>query len=219
MGSAIGAMLGPAIGLAVNPLPIIAVIRLLTAPSGRAGGFAFALGWTVPIAAVSAVLVGVGGARTGSEPARWTFWLQLAIGLLFLVLALQQWRSRRRPGSEPQPSKVLAKLDGLSPAKAAGIAVLLAANPKNLALLASGAESIAANAADTRSRIVAVVLFVVLASLAVLIPVGVSVLGGDKSAATLSSWKDWLDEHTAAIVMTILLVLGFVFIGEALEGL
>jgi hypothetical protein len=41
MGTVIGQILPLAIGVALSPLPIIAVILILTTPAGRANGIAF----------------------------------------------------------------------------------------------------------------------------------------------------------------------------------
>jgi Sap, sulfolipid-1-addressing protein len=45
MGAAIGDVLGLAAGVAVSPLPIMAIILLLATPRGRANGSLFAVGW------------------------------------------------------------------------------------------------------------------------------------------------------------------------------
>ncbi|HUK72944.1 MAG TPA: GAP family protein [Streptosporangiaceae bacterium] len=45
MGQAIGGSLPLAIGIALSPIPIIAVVLMLTTPRARANGPAFVLGW------------------------------------------------------------------------------------------------------------------------------------------------------------------------------
>ena len=45
MGAAIGDVLGLAAGVAVSPLPIVAMILVLATPRGRANGSLFGLGW------------------------------------------------------------------------------------------------------------------------------------------------------------------------------
>ena len=60
MGEAIGQSLPLAIGVALSPIPIIAVVLMLTTPRARANGPAFVLGW----------LVGLGGGRRGRAGAR-----------------------------------------------------------------------------------------------------------------------------------------------------
>jgi hypothetical protein len=220
MGGAIGGMLGSAVGVAISPLPIIVLVLLLSTPRGKANGIAFALGWMIALAVVGAVLVAIGGAKTGAEPAKWTYWMKLAFGIVFLALAVQQWRSRPRPGHEPKPPKFLAKIDTFTPATSAGTAVLLSAlNPKNLALVVAGAVSIASSTASSGGKIIALALYVLIASLCVLLPLGVYLLGGTKAAAVLDGWKTWMGTNNAAIMATVFLILGAKFVGEAISGL
>jgi hypothetical protein len=69
MGAAIGEVLGLAAGVAVSPLPIVAMILLLGTPRGRADGIMFGAGW-----------------------------LKLLLGVLALLLAARQWRGRPAEG-------------------------------------------------------------------------------------------------------------------------
>jgi threonine/homoserine/homoserine lactone efflux protein len=220
MGDAIGAMLGSAVGIAISPGPIIVVVLLLSTANGKVNGIAFALGWVVALAAVGTLLVSIGGAKTGAEPSKWTYWMKLAVGVLFLALALKQWMSRPRPGHPARPPKLLSKIDAFSPPQSAGLAVALSVlNPKNLALIIAGAVGIASSTASSGGKTTALILLVVIGSLCVLVPLGVYLLGGEKAAATLASWKTWMEANNAAIMATLFLVLGAKFIGDGLGGL
>ncbi len=111
-------------------------------------------------------------------------------------------------------------IDQFTPAKSAALAAALAvANPKNLVLTVGGAVSIASSGADGAGKTVAVVLMVVLASLCTTLPLGVYLLGGDRSTSVLQNWKSWMAQHNAAIMIVVLVVLGAKYIGDALSGL
>ncbi|MFI1916313.1 GAP family protein [Nocardia sp. NPDC020380] len=58
MHNATGQIFAHAVGVAISPLAIIAVILILAAPRGRVNALAFALGW---IAAVTVLLTGLMG--------------------------------------------------------------------------------------------------------------------------------------------------------------
>jgi threonine/homoserine/homoserine lactone efflux protein len=107
MGDAIGQMLASAVGIAISPLPIIAIVLMLATPRGRANGIAFALGWVVSLAVMVAIVVLLGGGRaaTGGEPDTWTQWLKLILGLAFLALAAKQWADRPERTSRPASSR------------------------------------------------------------------------------------------------------------------
>ena len=54
MGAAIGDVLGLAAGVAVSPLPIVAMILVLATPRGRANGSLFGLGWLAGLSILGA---------------------------------------------------------------------------------------------------------------------------------------------------------------------
>ncbi|WP_406284930.1 GAP family protein [Streptomyces sp. NBC_00209] len=221
MGEAIGAMLTSAVGIAISPLPLIAVILMLATPKGRANGIAFTVGWVAGLAAVVAVVVAAGsGLQTEGEKPSWAYWLKLALGALFVLMAWKQWRGRPREGHESAAPKWMRALDRFTAVKAAGLAVaLVAANPKNLVLAVGGAVSIATASASGPGKTVAAVLMVLIGSLCTLLPLGVYLLGGSRSARVLGEWKEWMSAHNAAIMTTVLVVLGVKYIGDALAGL
>jgi len=57
MGSVIGDLLPLALGVAISPVPIIAVILMLLAPRATASSVGFAIGWVVGIVVVTTVTV------------------------------------------------------------------------------------------------------------------------------------------------------------------
>ena len=70
MGQAIGDLLPAAVGVAISPLPIVAVVLMLVSARGRANGPAFLIGWLVGVAGAGAVPEGEGrqvGRRAGLE--------------------------------------------------------------------------------------------------------------------------------------------------------
>ncbi|MEV5258049.1 GAP family protein [Streptomyces anulatus] len=221
MGEAVGSMLTSAVGIAISPLPLIAVILMLATPKGRANGIAFTAGWVVGLAVVVTLVVVAGSGMTaGGEKPTWAYWLKLALGVLFVLMALKQWRDRPREGREATAPKWMRAIDRFTPGKAAGLAVaLVAANPKNLVLAIGGAVSIATSGASAGGKTVAAVLMVLIGSLCTLLPLGVFLLGGDRSARVLGGWKEWMAAHNAAIMTTVLAVLGAKYIGDALTGL
>ncbi|MFF3497051.1 GAP family protein [Streptomyces sp. NPDC002795] len=224
MGDAIGQMLASAVGIAISPLPLIAVILMLATPKGRANGIAFTAGWVCSLAALVTVVVVAGSgadAATGDgEPATWTLWLKLALGVLFLLMGAKQFKDRPREGHEAEPPGWMKAIDSFTPGKSAGLAAALAvANPKNLVLAVGGAVSIASSTASPGGKTVAAVLMVVIASLCTALPLGVYLLGGAKSAKVLGDWKAWMAAHNAAIMTTVLVVLGVKYIGDAISGL
>jgi Sap-like sulfolipid-1-addressing protein len=88
-------------------------------------------------------------------------------------LAARQWQGRPKPGEEAAMPKWMQAIDGFSAVKSLGLGVLLAgANPKNLALTGAAA-AVSAQAGISGSReAVSLVVFVLLGSLTILVPLG-----------------------------------------------
>ncbi|WP_354644276.1 GAP family protein [Kitasatospora camelliae] len=221
MGEAIGAMLASAVGIAISPLPLIAVILLLATPRGRTNGPAFAAGWTGGLAAVVALVAAAGsGLGTGGDEATWNAWLRLALGVLLLLLALRQWRRRPRAGHVIAPPSWMQEVDRFTAPRAAGLGLsLVLANPKNLVLAVGGAAAVSATPGSGATRAVAGVLLVLIGSLCVLVPLGTSLVGGKRAARLLGEWKAWTAVHNAAVTTTVLAVLGATYVGDALTVL
>ncbi|WP_327678254.1 GAP family protein [Kitasatospora sp. NBC_00458] len=221
MGDAVGSMLASAVGIAISPMPLVAVVLMLATPRGRRNGTAFAAGWVMALSAVVAVVVSAGsGLSAGSAEPSWAWWLKLALGVLFLLLGLRQWRARPREGHVHGPPVWMEAVDRFTPGKAAGLgAALVAANPKNLVLAVGGAVSIATADASGAGKAVAAVLMVLIGSLCTLVPLGVYLFGGDRAARVLGEWKAWMAAHNAAIMMVVLIVLGAKYVGDAVAGL
>jgi len=127
----IGDLLPSAFAVALSPIPIVAVVLVLGAPTARTAGPAFALGWIGGLLAVSIIVVivlGVGSDPDSDDPG--ISWLKVAIGILFLAMATNQWKKRPKEGQEPEMPKWMATIDTATPPNAAVLgAPLSGANP------------------------------------------------------------------------------------------
>jgi threonine/homoserine/homoserine lactone efflux protein len=222
MGEAIGQMLPTAVGVAISPLPIVAVVLMLVTPRGRVNGAAFVLGWIAGLAIAGAiVLVAAGGANASEdgEPATWVSVLKLLLGLGALLLGARQFRGRPREGEAPEAPKWMRALDAFTPPRAAGAGVLLSAlNPKNLLLAVAGAATIAQTGIDAGEQALAYAVFVLVATLGVGLPVGLAIVMGERSRQLLDRLKDWLASNNAVIMAVLMVVIGAKLIGDAISG-
>jgi hypothetical protein len=57
MGEAIGQLLPFAVGVALSPTPIVAMILMLITPKARTNGIVFVLGWVLGISVAGAILL------------------------------------------------------------------------------------------------------------------------------------------------------------------
>ena len=223
MGHAIGDLLPAAVGVAISPLSIVAVVLILVSARGRVNGPSFLLGWIVGVAGAGTILLLVAsgaGANDAGDQADWVGWLKLVLGLALIRMASRQFRSRPHGDEEPVTPKWMGALDSFTPPKAAGAGIVLSAlNPKNLVLIAAGMSAIAGTGIPGGDQAVALIVFTVVATIGVAVPVVIYFALGERSAETLDHLRIWLVRHNAVIVAVLLLVIGVKLIGDAISAL
>jgi hypothetical protein len=220
MGQGISEVLTFAVGVAISPVPIMAVILMLFSRRARVNGPMFLAGWALALAAVTGVVYFVsdaGDAATSSTASDTISWGKVVFGVLFLLLAARNWRSRPQAGTEPELPKWMAGIDSLAPGKAFGLGLLLAGlNPKNLLLSIGAAAGLGQLGLSTADAVVSLVVFVVVGSLTIAGPVVYYLVGGDHAKIQLDSMKDWLAVHNAAVMTVLFLVLGVDLIAKGI---
>jgi threonine/homoserine/homoserine lactone efflux protein len=146
--------------------------------------------------------------------------LELGLGLLLLLVALRQFRSRPHDGEEAPTPKWMGAIDGFTPGKAFGAGVLLSAvNPKNLLLAVGAAATIAQTGISTSDQAIAYVVFALIATIGVASPVVIFFGLGDAASALLDRMKAWMGQNNALIMAILCLVIGVKLIGQSLGGL
>ncbi len=222
MGAAIGQALPLAVGVALSPVPIIAVVLMLMSERARLNGPGFVLGWLVGLAALGAIVLAVAGPASTSDdghPATWASVLKLVLGLLLIGVAVRQWRGRPKPGQEAEAPKWIGSIERFSPPKATGAgAVLSAVNPKNTLLAVGAATGIAQTGIGAADQAIAYAVFALVATVGVAAPVVMYFVLGERSRQILTGLRDWMGQHNAAIMAVLCLVIGAKLIGDAISG-
>jgi threonine/homoserine/homoserine lactone efflux protein len=222
MGQAIGQLLPFAVGVAVSPMPIVAMVLMLVTPLARTNGPAFLLGWIAGIAVLGAILLALASPSDASdqgEPASWVNWLKLVLGLLLLLVAVRQWRARPHEGEEAATPKWMGALAHFTPVKAVGAGVLLSGvNPKNLLLIVGGAAAVAQLGISTGDQVVAWIVFTLIASIGVGAPLVIFFVMGERAAGLLDGLKNWMARNNTVIMAVLCLIIGVKLIGDAITG-
>lgn len=222
MGEAIGQSLPLAVGIALSPLPIIAVVLILTTPRARSNGPAFILGWLVGLGIVGALVLVIGSSSASSDggPATWVSWLKIVLGGLLLRVAARQFRSRPAATEDAPMPKWMGAVDRLKPLTAAGAgAVLVAANPKNLLLAVGGAATIAQSGIAGDQQALAYLIFAIIGTVGVGVPVVIYFAMGDRSDQILTSLKNWMGHNNAVIMSVLCLIIAMKLIGDGISAL
>ncbi|HEY3828679.1 MAG TPA: GAP family protein [Solirubrobacteraceae bacterium] len=223
MGQAIGQVFSFGVGVALSPVPIIAVVLMLATPKGGVNGPAFLVGWIAGLVVVGTIvlLIASGGeASKAGAPADWVSILKIGLGVLLLGLAVKQWRGRPRGDGVPELPGWMKTVDTFTPTRSAAIAALLSGiNPKNLILVVGAAAAIAQTGVSAGDQAVALAVFVALGTLGVGTPVAIYFLMGKRASKILGELHDWMARENATIMAVICLIIGAKLIGDAISAL
>jgi Sap, sulfolipid-1-addressing protein len=63
------------------------------------------------------------------------------------------------------------------------------------------------------------IVFVVIASVGIIVPVVAYLAGGERAAGVLDGWKTWLSANNTAMMAVLFLVFGAVLFSQGLRGL
>jgi hypothetical protein len=215
----IGEILPLALGIAISPVPIIAAILMLLSPRARATSIGFLLGWVTGIIVAVTVFTLLSSLipeeSDEAQPIAGT--IKIVLGVLLLVAAVRQWRSRPAPGVEPALPKWMSSIDRLTAGKGFGLGALLSGvNPKNLLLSASAGLIIGLAGLSTGSVVVVILVFTVIAAITVAVPVVAYLVAPARMGGPLDRLRTWLVHNNATIMSVLLLVIGVVVIGKGI---
>lgn len=220
MSTVLGELLPIAVAVVLSPAAIIAIILMLLSHDASRAALGFLSGWVAGILLVTSIAVLLATAipesgSAGSAPLLGL--LQIVLGLLTLYLAVAQWRSRPRgDGDAPMP-KWMQAIDSMSFRGAAWIALFLTAlNIKNLTLLISAGVDIGTADLPLGQTIVCILLFTLVASIGVALPILANALAPELIKAPLESARRWLIKENTGIMMTVLTILGVSMIGKGI---
>jgi len=219
MGAVIGEILPLAVGIAISPIPIIAVILMLLSPRAKGASVGFMIGWVagIIVAVVVFTLLSSVIPQNAGRPSKTSGIIKIIFGALLLFLALRQWRGRPAKGEQAVMPKWMSAIDSMTAGKAMGLGFLLSAvNPKNLILAVSAGLIIGGAGLTLGQAAVAIAIFVVLAACTVIIPVIGYLIASARLAGPLDRLRGWLVENNATIMAVLLLVIGVVLIGKGI---
>ena len=222
MAAVIGDLLPLAVGIAISPIPIIAVILMLLSRRATATGTGFLLGWVVGIVLVTVIalaLVGEAGNTAGGEPSTLSSVLKLVLGAALILLAGRQWQGRPKEGETGAMPKWMDAIESFSLGRALLLGFgLSAVNPKNLLLSLAAGSTIGAAHLPTGEVVVATVVFTLLACSTVAVPVAGYLAARERMAAPLDRLRTWLTQNNTVVMAVLLVVIGTVLLGEGIAG-
>jgi hypothetical protein len=218
----VGDTLPLGLGIALNPIAIVAGIFILTTAGARINSLAFTVGWVsglTVLLVLTSLLVQARAVTSPSETRSIVTLSQIAIGVILIAASVWELRGRPRSGAvrEPRWMRLLDQV-GIGQSLALGL-FLAVVSVRNLLLVAAAASLIGQAGLGTWRVLGSVAIFVVVCTIGILIPLLVRFFGGDKADAVLAAWKAWLGLHAPAITAVVMIVLGVHLIGKGISGL
>lgn len=207
-----------ALGIALSPFPVVPAILLLFTTRPRPTSLAFLGGWIGGVGGATAVAVLAADLLepTGTPPT-WLSWLRVVLGAGLVVVGVRRWTSR---GDVEEPPAWMRSIEGATPGSAVRLALLLsAANPKVVLLAVAGGLDIGAAGLAPAGTTGAVLLFTVVASLGVAVPVLGYAVAGQALLPPLERAKDWLLRHSSAVMAVVFVVLGLLLLKNGVTAL
>jgi hypothetical protein len=217
----VGAVLPQAMAIALSPVPVICIVLVLMSDRPVRAGLSFAVGWlgalTIAVGLVAWLTDEVAdeNEKVASDGVDL---FQLAVGVLFAVLAVRYWRKRPAPGATPPRPAIVDRVPLLSPPALilTGVAAALA-NLKNLPLVLSAGSQLGTAGLAAGPLVGAVAITVGVASFTVLAPLAtVAVTGPERSTRTLKALESWLLINLNTITIIVLAILATALAGQGL---
>jgi threonine/homoserine/homoserine lactone efflux protein len=220
MGPIIGDVLPLALGIAISPIPIIAVILMLLSPKAKGTSVGFLIGWVFGIAVAVVLFTLLASVIPEDDPDASrpiSGVIKIVLGLALLALAFRQWRSRPEPGEEAALPKWMSAVDEMTAGRGLVLGFLLSAlNPKNLLMAVAAGVIIGTAGLTVGEASVVILVFVLIAACTVAVPVIAYLIASKRMAGPLEALRGWLVQNNATVMAVLLLVIGVVVIGKGI---
>ena len=205
-------VVGPALAIAVNPVPIMACVTLLSTAHGKRNALYFIATMWLIMLSVGSVLIFIAGSSASSSTSTGGAGVQAAFGLIFLAVAVQQWRTKPEEGKDPGWMKALDKA-GLVAGVTLGVSLT------NYALLTSAVGTIVKSGLSTSVQFSALVFFTIIATCTIILPLIIYLVRPVWARDKLGRLRDWLMLHNRVILIAVFGLMGLLFTVQGVIGL
>src|SRR5690349_4753584 len=193
---------------------------MLLSPKAKGTSVGFLLGWVIGIVVAVVVFTLLASVLPEQDPDAAkpvSGVIKIVLGVLLLLLAIRQWRSRPKPGEEPPLPKWMSAIDDMNAGRGFGLGFLLSAvNPKNLIMAAGAGITIGTGGLTVGEDVIAILVFTLIAASSVAVPVIAYLVASARMAGPLESLRTWLVHNNATVMAVLLLVIGVVVIGKGI---
>ncbi len=220
-----------ALGVAISPTPVILVILMLFGVRGHMNALGYLLGWIIGLVVLGVLifaLVTAGIIFLNAESGIFRPSVQVLLAFVLFWVAHRQWTKPVHADPDTDGPKWMGSVDkilsrtdnAIAPERAFFLAIVMSAiSPKNIALMIAAVLAFSQTDLETQDIVLLFVLFVVISSLTIGIPVAYALLKGDKAVESLNNWKVWLLTNSPRAAAILVGMLGLVMLLNGLSGL
>ena len=205
-----GVLIGLGAAMALQPLPPLATVVLLSVERGIRKAWAFFLGEFLVMFAIGAVTVAlqVGTSRHSASTA--ASWVTLASGIILLLLGASFALRSRGAGDAKEPSW-LARLDHMEPWPAFLLGLFL---PTYVIGIAAGAHIVGTHP-GTAAAVAGMAVFLLVGTSTVYVPILLAQFAPERSGPARARVRDWLVRDWRVIGGVLLVVVGVFLTAKA----
>jgi Sap, sulfolipid-1-addressing protein len=212
------ALFGLAVAL-TSPGSVVTVIALLSMSYGRARVVAFIAGWLVAIGVIAIltveVLRGQDFHSNHTSPSRAASAAEVLIGGLLVIVAARAYRQPQHKPKSQEPPKWLARVERSNPLLELIVGMVMLSYGLTLA---AAAETLKAHPSAVDAALVGLV-FAATSIITIAAPLAIVLIAPDRSAAVLTTWRDWMLAHSRAIALIALMVIGVALMARGIHDL
>lgn len=221
MWQALGGLLPIAVAVAVSSVPITVTILLLLSPNRSKTALPFLIGWVIGVMAVMGVSAVSAQAlpqvpRRAQEKVAGA--LELLIGSALIVLGLIQIRRRAQASAAGMP-RWLTAVDSFNGPVSFAVGVVLNLRPKGLLLGIAAGLGLHAASVDSAEAAALVLIYTLIATSTVVIPIIASFLAPKRVQPKLVSARDWISANGRVLTSAMMFMIGVVIFGAGLTHL
>jgi hypothetical protein len=211
-----------AIAVAISSVPIMTTIFILLSPNRARSGVPFLIGWVAGIVLVVSACVLLAQAvptpRSSRAPNTVVGILEIIVGVGLVALAVLAWLRARRSTTSSTPGW-LSSSGKLGPWSSLGVGLILNVRPKGLLLAIAGGLTVRADAGSLPVAVVAVVIYTLIASSTVALPIVGTLAAPKRMEPRLIATNEWMLRNGASVTSLIVVVIGLVIVGMGIARL